>query len=172
MFFYKHLSKPVTHLHPAPSTSIYPHPAHFSLDPALCNTLNVIRTKISHVIGQFPKFRPKNLKLSILTENWHTWYPGGADFECRLSFLKLRPQDPFLRKFGPKKSNLSVLPENWHTWYLEDLNSYFNISFQNFQPKIHFWANLGQKTQSCLFCLKIGTHGISRMLILISILVF
>ena len=39
-------------------------------------------------------------------------------------------------------------------------------------PKIHFWANLGPKIQSCPFCLKIGTHGISRMLILIPTLVF
>ena len=32
-------------------------------------------------------------------------------------------------------------------------------------PKIHFWANLGPKIQSCPFCLKIGTHSISRILI-------
>ena len=60
------------HLHPAPSTStqlhppppssfqpppssIHLHPAHFSLHPALCNTLNNIWTKILHVIGQFPQ---------------------------------------------------------------------------------------------------------------------
>ena len=29
------------------------HPAHFNLQLALCNTLNVIRTKTLHVIGQF-----------------------------------------------------------------------------------------------------------------------
>ena len=33
------------------------HPAHFSIHPALCNTLNVIRTKILHVIGQFPQIQ-------------------------------------------------------------------------------------------------------------------
>ena len=73
-----------TQLHPAPSTSthlistsnqLHPHlptsfqpppssihlyPAYFSLHPALCNTLNVIRTKILHVIVNFPKFRLKN----------------------------------------------------------------------------------------------------------------
>ena len=38
----------------APS-SIHLHPAHLSLHPALSNTLKVIRTKISHVIGEFPK---------------------------------------------------------------------------------------------------------------------
>ena len=54
------IAKPCTHLHPAPSTSTqliststYLHPAYISLHPALCNTLNAIRTKISHVIGQF-----------------------------------------------------------------------------------------------------------------------
>ena len=39
-------TKPCTHLL---------HPAHFSLHPSLCNTVNVIRTKISHLIGQFPQ---------------------------------------------------------------------------------------------------------------------
>ena len=47
-----------------------------------------------------------------------------------------------------------------------------DLDFWNFDPKIHFWANLGPKIQSCPFCLKIGTHGISRMLILIPTLVF
>ena len=42
----------------------------------------------------------------------------------------------------------------------------------NFQPWIHFWTNLGQKSQSCLFCIKIGTHVISRLLILVPTLVF
>ena len=78
----------------------------------------------------------------------------------------------FLGKFRPKKSKLSVLPENWQSWYLEDGDTYFNISFLNFRPKTDFWANLGQKTQSCPFCLKIGTSDISRMWILILTLVF
>ena len=43
------------------------------------------------------------------------------------------------------------------------------------RPKIlhvirHFWSNLGRK--SCLFYSKIGTSGISRMLILVPTLVF
>ena len=164
-------------------------------------------------MGNFPKFRPKNQKLSILTENWHTWYIGGFDSESRLRFLKFRPQNPFLGKCGPKKSKLfvgkhgihgilevqilnpdldfwnsypkihmgkfgskksklSLFPENWHTWHLDDADSYSNIIFLNFQPYIHFWANLGQKSQSCLFCLKIGTHVMSRLLILVPTLVF
>ena len=48
------LNPPPPNLFQTPPSSIYIHPAHFSLHPALCNTLNNIRTKISHVIGQFP----------------------------------------------------------------------------------------------------------------------
>ena len=66
------------------------YPAHFSLQLALCNTLNVIRTKISHVIGQFPKFRLKNSKFSILPENWHTWYLEDADSCSDISFLNFQ----------------------------------------------------------------------------------
>ena len=47
-----------------------------------------------------------------------------------------------------------------------------DIFFWNSDPKIHFWANLGQKSQSYQFCLKICTHGIWRMLNLIPTLVF
>ena len=42
-----------------------------------------------------------------------------------------------------------------------------DFDFLNFDPKIHFWANLDLKIQSCLFCLKTDTHGVSKMLILI-----
>ena len=129
-----------TQLHLPPPSSFQPspnsthlHPAHFSVHPALCNTLNVIRTKISHVMGNFPKFRPKNLTLPVLTENWHTWYIGVPDFESRLRVLNFWPQNPFLGKFRPKKSKLLFLPENWHTWYLEDADSYSDISFLKFQ---------------------------------------
>ena len=85
------ITKPCTHLHPA-HFNLQPahfnlHPTHLSLHPPLCNTLNVIRTKISHVIGNFPKYWPKNSKLSIFTENWHTWSLGGADSKSALKFL-------------------------------------------------------------------------------------
>ena len=40
-------------------------------------------------------------------------------------------------------------------------------NFWNSNHKISFWANLGQKTQSCPFCLKIGIHGTLRMVILV-----
>ena len=156
-------------MHPA---HFNPHPTHLSLHPTLCNTLNVIWTLISHISGNFPKFRPKNSKLSILTENWLARELRVAKSKSGLSFLKFGPQNPFLGKFVPKKSKLSVLPENWHTWYLEDADFYSNISFPNLHPYIHFWANLGQKGWSCPFWLKISTWSISRMLILILSLVF
>ena len=171
-----------TQLHPPPpsSTQLHPHPpssfqpwfSSIHPHPDLCSTLNVIRTKVSHVIWQFPKFKPKNSKFSILTENWHIWYLGGANSESRLRFLKFQPQNLFLGKFGPKKSKLSILLEHWHTWYFEDADSHVDISFLNFQPWIHFWTNLAQKSQSCSFCLKISMKSISRMLILIRTLVF
>ena len=123
-------------MHPVPPSSIYLHLAHFNLHPAhlnlhlvLCNTLNVIRTLVSHVLGNFLKFRPKNSKLPILTQNWLIRELGQADSKCVFSFLKFGPQYPFLGKFG-------------------------------------------LKSQSYQFCLKIGTHGIWRMLILIPTLVF
>ena len=46
---------------PKPCTNL--HPAHFSLHQALWNTLNVIRTKILHVIGQFPQIQVKKCKV-------------------------------------------------------------------------------------------------------------
>ena len=67
---------------------------------------------------------------------------------------------------------MSILTETWHTGYLGGVDSESALRFLKFWPKIYFWASLGQKSQSCLFCLKIGTHGNSRMLILIPALVF
>ena len=140
------------HLHPAPctSTQLISASTQFSATPS-----TIFEPKYCTQLGNLAKFRSKNQKLSILTEDWHTWYTGGVDSESKHRFLKFRPQNPFLGKFGPKKSKVSVLLDFW-----------------NSDPKIHFWENLGPKSQRCLFCLKIGTHVISRMLILIPTLVF
>ena len=53
---------------------------------------------------------------------------------------------------------LSILSENWHTWYLGDGDFESGLRFSKFRPQIYFWANLGRKSESCPFCLKIGTH--------------
>ena len=113
--------------------------------------------------------------MSILTENWHTWYFGGVDSETRLRFLKFRPQNPFLGKFRLKMSNCPFcLKIGTHgiSRMLILIPTLILLIFWNCSPKIHFWGNLDQKSQSCAFCLKIGTHGILRMLILIPTLVF
>ena len=73
-------------------------------------------------------------------------------------------------KFKWENSKLSILPETWHTWYLGGADS--KSTLWNSDPKIYFWANLGQISESCPFCLKTGTHSISRMIILIPTLVF
>ena len=51
-----------------------------------------------HYFSQFPtvncflgKFGPRNSKLFILTENWHTWYMEDADSYSGNSFLKCQP---------------------------------------------------------------------------------
>ena len=109
--------------------------------------------------------------MSILTDNWHIWYFGGADSEARLKFLKFRPQNLFLGKFGPKNSKFPFCLKIGAHSISRMLISNPDLDFWNFDPNIHFWVNLDPKTRSCLFCLKIGTHCISRMLILIPTLV-
>ena len=39
-----------------------------------------------------------------------------------------------------------------------------DLDFKNSNLKIHFGANLDPKIQTCLFCVKIATHSISRVL--------
>ena len=89
---------------------------------------------IQILISILGKFGLKKSRLSVLNENWHTWYLGSADSESGLRFLKFRPQNSFLDKFVSKKSKLSIFPENWHAWHLDNTDSYSNISFLNFQP--------------------------------------
>ena len=122
-----------TQLHPPAPICTHLYPAHFSFHPALCNTLNVIKTKISLVNGQFSQIKVK--KLEVVHFKWKLAHMviGGANSESRLRFLKFRLENLFLGKFGPKKSKLSFLLENWHKWYLEDADSYFDISFLNFE---------------------------------------
>ena len=60
---------------------------------------------------------------------------------------------------------MSILTENGQTWYNGGVDSESRLRFLKFWPKIHFWTNLGQKIKIFLFCLKIGAHSISSMLI-------
>ena len=120
------IAKPCTHLYSS----------HFSLHPALQHPQRHKNQNIVRNWAISPNLDWKIHKLSILSQNRHTWQHEGGDFEPELKFSKFRPQNPLLGKFRPKKSKLSVLLGNWHTWYLdlEDADSYSGISFLNFQP--------------------------------------
>ena len=108
------------------------------LHPAICNTLNVIRTKILHVIRQLrQKFKVFWLKigrhgiLEALIPN------------LDLDFWNSDTQKSIFGQIWSEK--LSFFLENWHKWYVEDVDSYSDIGYLHFQPEIHFWANFWQK---------------------------
>ena len=125
-----------TQLHPPPLSSVQLHPAHFSLHPAVCNTLNIIRTKISNVIGQFPEIQVEKIK--VVHSYWklaHMGSQGGWFWHLLCEFQTLIPH---LGKFWLKKSKLSVLPENWHKWYLRGADSESGPGFLKFWPQNSF----------------------------------
>ena len=116
-------------------SSIHLHAAHLSLHPSLCNTINVIRTKISHVFGQLPKTWAEKFKVVHFNRKISA---GGFLMvlipNLDLNFWNSDPKIQYLGKFGSKNSKLSFLPKNWHIWYLNDVDSYSKISFLNLQP--------------------------------------
>ena len=151
------------HLHSAPRTSIYFHQAHFSIHPALCNTLNIITTKILHVIGQFPQIQTKKIKVVHLV--WKLAHMVSWRYilipDSGLDFWNHNHKIHFWVNLGWKSQSCPFyLIIGIYTRYFKDADSYSDISFLNFQPYIHFWANLGWKNLTCLFCLKVGTYGI------------
>ena len=113
--YFMAIVKPCPHLHLAgstynqlqasPTSSIYLH-------PALCNTLNIIRTKISHVVGPFPKIQAKKCKVVRFVAKLAHMISGGCGFLFRHWFSEFLILNPFLGKFGLKKSELSVSPKN------------------------------------------------------------
>ena len=115
-----------TQLYPAPISSTQLHPPNSSLYSALCNTLNVIRTKI----------------------------PQGQ------------------KKLGQKNQSCPFCVEVDTHGILKVVIPIPDLDFWNSDPKIYFWANLGQKSQCGTFCLKIDIRGISKMLVLILKLAF
>ena len=78
------------------------------------------------------------------------------------SSTQLHPPPP--SSFQPPPSSLQH-PQQYLNQNIARNWAIFPNLDQISNPKIHFWANLGPKIQSCPFCLKIGTHSISRMLI-------
>ena len=118
-----------------------------------------------------------------------------------LAFLNSDPKNHFWTTLGPKIQScmFCLKPDARSTSRMLIPNP--DLDFWNFDPRTCFWANLspkiqiflfclkviivsqgcgfriqipnlGPKIQSSLLCLKIGTHSISRMLILIPTLVF
>ena len=173
IYFSEGVTKPCTHLHPALFTSTQLHPpppSSFQPPPSLfqlpLSSLQHPQQYLNQNIARNWAISP-NLGWKI--QSCPFWLKIGSHGILEvlipnpdLDFWNFDPKIYFLGKFVPKKSKLSVLSESWYTWYLEDANSYSKICFLNFQLKIPFRANLGQKSQSYPFCLKIGTHGISR----------
>ena len=98
------------------------------------------------------KFGPKKTKLSVLPENWHTWYLGGVDSESGLRYSKYQHQNPFFGKFGLKRSKLPVLPENKYTWYLGVVDSESRLRFSKFRTQNPFLGKFVSK-KSKLFVL-------------------
>ena len=92
-------------------------------------------------------------------------------------FSQFPTLNPFLDKFGSKNSKLFILTKNWHTWYISDADSYSDNIFFELPTLISSLSKFGLK-KSKLFVLsenwhtRTYTHSISKMLILISILVF
>ena len=121
-----HLPAPSSiHFHPAPTQL---HPTHFSLHPALCNTLDVIRTKVSHVIGQFPQTYAEKLKAVHFNWKlahmvyWRRWY-GIQTY----IFEILTPK--FISgQIWADKVNYVFFFLNWHKWNLEDADSYSTLN--------------------------------------------
>ena len=103
------------------------------------------------------KFAAKKSKLSVLSENWYTWYLKDADSYSNISFLNFKSYFPFWANLGLKSQSCPVLAENWHTDCL-DVDSYSYITFLSFQPKILFLDKFGPKnsklfilTKNCSF---------------------
>ena len=110
------ITKPYTHLHPAPSTSIQListstqlHPAPPSSFQPPLSSLHRLQQYLNQNIARNWAISP-NLGRKI--KSWHTWYIGGVDSKSRLRFLKFGPQNPFLGKFVSKNSKLSLMSEN------------------------------------------------------------
>ena len=146
-------------LHPAPPSSFQPPST--QLYPPPPSSFQPPPSSLQH---------PKQYLKQNIAYNWTISPNLGQKIECCPFWLKIGTPDI-----------LEVLIQNPE------------LDFWNSDPKIHFWAkmfqgclsiwrmlilnpdfwaNLDPKSQNCLFCLKIGTHGISRMLILIATLVF
>ena len=139
-FFILCITKPCTHLHPAPSTST-----------------QLISTASQLHLPPPSSFQPPSSSLQ------HPQQYSNQKIALNWAISPNLCWEIQSCPFWPLISSHDIL---------EVLIPNPDLDFWNSDAKIHFWVNLRPKCQRCLFCLKIGTHGISRMLILIPTLVF
>ena len=147
------------------------HPAYSNLHLALCNALNVITTKISHVIETFKV--TENIKVIHFTLKTST---GGIlvvlILYLDLNFWNSDPKIHIWENLGRKNVSCPLwLKIGTHgIWRMLILIPTF--FFWIYNPKSIFGQIWAKKNQSCLIFMKVGIYGISRTLIFIPTLVF
>ena len=110
--------------------------------------------------------------MSILTENWHTWYIlevliANPELYFQISDPKIR----FRANFGRKNSScLFLLKIGMHGIFLMPI-LILTLAFWIYLHKSIFGEIWGKKSQNCSFCLKNCTHVIPSFLIFVPSLV-
>ena len=138
--------------------------------------------KLVHIVSQrcwfriqTLKFRPQNpflgkfgskySKFSVLSENWCTEYLKDADSKSRVRFLKLWPQNSFVRNLGPKIqirssclkigthsiSRMLIRHPDLHFWILTPKSICWQIWAQRFKFVSFVWKLVYIASQGCWF---------------------
>ena len=133
-------------MHSPPPSSIHLHSAYFRLHPAPCNSLNVIRTKILHVIGQFPQIYTKKIqsylsRLKIGTHgNLQALIPN-----LDLDFQNSDPKIHFWPSWGQKSQ---FCPLAWTLAHIISWKCWFQIWSKNFEIPTPNLGKFGPKNHS------------------------
>ena len=143
-------------VHPAPTSSIYFHRAHFNLHPA--TSISTLLFSVSTQLHPPALSSFQSPASSLQHSQQYLNQNIARNWSISKNLAQKIKKCPFWLKIGAHSISRMLI-----------LN--LDLDFWNFDPKIQFLANLCPKTQSCSFCLKISTHGISRMLILFLTLV-
>ena len=125
--------------------------------------------KFEILISFFGKFGLKKSKLSVLTENWHIWYLGSADFESRLRFLKFWPKIHFWVNLGRKSQSCP---------FSRIIGMHGILMMLILIPTLVFWISDPKSifgkiwTKKVKVWLKTGTQSVSAMLIFVPTILF
>ena len=137
------ITKPCTHLHPAPS----PPPSSLQHPQQYLNQNIARNCAISPNLGRKIKNCPFWLKIGthgimkVLIPSPH------------LDFWNSDPKINFWANLSPKIQSCSFCLKIGVLSISRMLIPNLNLDFKDFDPKIHFWANLGPKIQCYLLCL-------------------